>query len=111
MEILKIINLALAFLLGCACWRRWATGLHLDQGLAARVGVELGAPILADVIWSIWMAPRASNRLQEPLHLTVEPDYLRPGDHGAIRRRTASAGADLWAGLRDNVILRYIWGQ
>jgi hypothetical protein len=69
MESLKIINLALTFLLElCMLAALGYWGFTLDQGLAARLGAGLGAPILA-----AGMAPRASNRLQEPLHLIVEP--------------------------------------
>jgi hypothetical protein len=71
--ILKNINLALAFLLElCMLAALGYWGFTLDQPSAIRIGAGLGLPILAAAIWGVWMAPRASNRLPEPLHLIVE---------------------------------------
>src|SRR5438132_8758669 len=73
MDLLKNINLALAFLLElCMLAALGYWGFTLDQGLAVRVGAGLGVPIVVAAVWGMWMAPRASNRLQGPLHLILE---------------------------------------
>ena len=112
MELLKNINLALAFLLElCMLAALGYWGFTLDQGLAMRVGAGLGAPVLAAVVWGIWMAPRASNRLPEPLHLILELIIF-----GLAVTALYAAGQPQLAlvfGLvyLINVVLRYAWGQ
>jgi hypothetical protein len=112
MEILKNINLALAFLLElCMLAALGYWGFTLDQGLAVRVGVGLGAPVLVALVWGIWMAPRASKRLHEPLHLIVELIIF-----GLVVAALYAAGQPQLAlvfGLiyAINVVLRYAWGQ
>jgi len=112
MELLKNINLALAFLLElCMLAALGYWGFTLDQGLAVRVGAGLGAPLLAAVVWGLWMAPRASNRLQEPLHLIVELlifGLAIAALYAAGQPRLALAFGLVYA---INVILRYVWGQ
>jgi hypothetical protein len=112
MQILKNINLALAFLLElCMLAALGYWGFTLDQGLAIRVGTGLGVPILAAVIWGVWMAPRAPNRLLKPLHLIVELIIF-----GLAIAALYAAGRTQLALLFGlvyamNVILRYVWGQ
>ncbi len=112
MEILKTINLALAFLLElCMLAALGYWGFTLDQGLAVRVGAGLGVPILAAVIWGMWMAPRASSRLPEPLHLIVELIIFGlaiAALYAAGRPRLALVFGLVYV---LNVVLRYIWGQ
>jgi hypothetical protein len=112
MEILKIINLALTFLLElCMLAALGYWGFTLDQGLAARLGAGLGAPILAAVVWGKWMAPRASNRLQEPLHLIVELIIFGlaiTALYAAGQPRLALAFGLIYT---INVALRYVWRQ
>jgi hypothetical protein len=56
----RIVNAALAFLLELAAlaalgWWGFATG----GGAALRVGLGLGAPLLAAVLWGLFAAPKA----------------------------------------------------
>src|SRR5205085_11771182 len=112
MELLKNINLALAFLLElCMLAALGYWGFTLDQGLAIRIGAGLGAPLLAAVVWGLWMAPRASKRLPEPLHLIVELLIF-----GLAIAALYAAGRP-WLALifgiiyTINVMLRYAWGR
>jgi len=55
------INLAIRSLLelrALAALGYW--GFHLDKELIAKIGAGLGAPLLAVVIWGIFVSPRAS---------------------------------------------------
>jgi hypothetical protein len=112
MEVLKNINLALAFLLElCMLAALGYWGFTLDQGLAVRVGAGLGVPILVAVVWGVLLAPRASNRLQEPLHLIVELIIFGlaiAALYAAGRPQLALAFGLVYT---LNVILRYVWGQ
>jgi hypothetical protein len=112
MEVLKNINLALMFVLElCMLAALGYWGFTLDQGLAVRVGVGLGAPILAAVVWGLWMAPRAANRLTEPLHLIAELIIFGlaiAALYAAGRPRLALVFGLVYV---INVVLRYAWGQ
>ena len=112
MELLKNINLALAFLLElCMLAALGYWGFTLDQGLAIRAGAGLGAPLLAAVVWGVWMAPRASNRLLEPWHLILELIIFGlaiAALYAAGRPRLALAFGIVYA---INVVLRYAWGR
>ena len=94
MELLKNINLALAFLLElCMLAALGYWGFTLDQGLAIRVGAGLGVPLLAAVIWGVLMAPRAAIPLADAAAPHCGADDLRPGDRSAVRRWPPAAGA------------------
>src|SRR4051812_48683162 len=112
MEILKNINLALAFLLGlCMLAALGYWGFTLDQGLAIRVGAGLGVPALAAVVWGLWMAPRAANPLPEPLHLIVELIIFGlaiAALYAAGRPRLVLIFGIIYV---INVVLRYVWKQ
>jgi hypothetical protein len=112
MAILKSINLALTFLLElCMLAALGYWGFMLDQGLALRLAAGLGAPLLAAVIWGMWMAPRAPNRLREPLHLVVE--LILFGLAIAALYASGRSGLALAFGLvyAVNVVVRYVWHQ
>ena len=112
MEVLKNINLALMFVLElCMLAALGYWGFTLDQGLAVRAIAGLGAPLLAAVVWGIFMAPRASNPLQEPWHLLLE--LLIFGLAIAALYATGRPRLALVFGIvyAINVVLRYAWGR
>ena len=49
----------------------WA-GVGASLPLAGRIVIAVAAPVLAMVIWGRWLAPRARQRLTDPLRLAVE---------------------------------------
>jgi hypothetical protein len=68
-------------------------------------------PILAALVWGMWMAPRASNRLPEPWHLIVELIIFGlaiAALYAAGRPQLALIFGLVYA---INVVLRYVWGQ
>ena len=112
MELLKNINLALAFLLElCMLAALGYWGFTLDQGFIIRIIAGLGAPLLAAVIWGLWMAPKAAKRLREPLHLIGE--LILFGLAIAALYAAGQPRLALIFGLvyAINVILRYAWRQ
>jgi hypothetical protein len=55
------------------CWSLWRCGgFHTGAGTAAKAGLGLGAPLLAAVIWGLWVAPASRRRLPDPARLVVE---------------------------------------
>jgi hypothetical protein len=57
----------LALLVALAIW-----GFHAGSGLATDLLLGLGAPLLAAVIWGLWVAPASRRRLADPARLLVE---------------------------------------
>ena len=47
-------------------------GVFPSLPLASRIVIGVAAPVLAMVIWGLWMAPRARRRLADPLRLAAE---------------------------------------
>jgi hypothetical protein len=112
MVLLKNINLALAFLLElCMLAALGYWGFTVNQSMAIRVGAGLGVPVLAAVVWGVWMAPRAAYPLPQPWHLIVELIIFGlaiAALYAAGRPRLALAFGVVYV---LNVVLRYIWGQ
>lgn len=63
-EILKIINIGLSFILELvmlAAFGYW--GFYGDKSTLLKWALGIGIPVLAAVVWSLWLAPRATYRL------------------------------------------------
>jgi hypothetical protein len=73
MELVASSNLALRFVLelGALAALGYA-GFQTDRGMLLRVVVGVGAPVLAGVLWSIFVAPAAQTRLPDPWRLIPE---------------------------------------
>jgi hypothetical protein len=68
--LVKNANLGLSFLLELcllAAFAYW--GVHAGQGLATKILLGIGAPLLGAFFWGLFMAPRAVIPLHNPLHL------------------------------------------
>lgn len=112
MEILKLLNLAvrfameLAMLVALGYW-----GFKTGGSSGMRWVLGIGAPLLAAVVWGLWMAPKASQRLQGGWFLLVELILFGLAGWGLY-----SAGAKswlLWLGVVYviNRILMVVWKQ
>ncbi len=70
---LKGANLALAFILELcllAAFGYW--GFTTGDSLLMKIGLGIGVPLLAAVVWGIFMAPKAVRPLRAPLHQIIE---------------------------------------
>lgn len=73
MAVLQSINLALAFLLELgmlAAFAYW--GFHTGSTVLTRLLLGVGVPLAAAVIWWLFMAPKATRRLQGTAYLVVK---------------------------------------
>jgi hypothetical protein len=69
-SIVKTANLALSFLLELcllAAFAYW--GIHTGETSTSKALLGAGAPLLTAIFWGIFMAPRASMRVGNPLYL------------------------------------------
>ena len=70
---LRSVNLAVRFLCELGLLAALAVwGFHTGTGVAAKVALGVGAPLLAAVIWGLWVAPASRRRLTDPTRLVVE---------------------------------------
>ena len=70
-----VIRLAceLGLLVALGVW-----GFHTGRGIAAKLVLGVGAPLLAAVAWGLWVAPASRRRLADPLRLAVEVLLFAP---------------------------------
>jgi uncharacterized protein DUF2568 len=73
MDIIKSANLALRFLLElCVLAALGYWGFSVGRGTLARWGLGIGVPLLAAVIWGVFLVPNSSTRLRGPLQIVLE---------------------------------------
>jgi hypothetical protein len=109
-NVLKNVNLALMFLLElCMLAALGYWGFKLGQGLAVRIVVGLGAPLLAAVVWGMFLAPKASMPLQEPLHLLLELIIFALAIAALYAAGRTSLAFVFGIVYALNVFLRYNW--
>lgn len=69
---LKWANLGLAFALELcmlAAFAYW--GVRTGNGALAKVALGVGAPLVAIIVWGLFMAPRAAFPLAMPIHTAL----------------------------------------
>jgi hypothetical protein len=72
-ELIGSSNLALRFGLELGALAALGySGLQTDKGAVLRIALGIGAPVLAAVLWSVFVAPAAQSRLPDPWRLIPE---------------------------------------
>jgi hypothetical protein len=112
MIILKMANLGLRFLLELsmlASLSYW--GFHVGNGVLLKSVLSIATPLAAAILWGLFIAPKASINIDEPLRFIIELAIF------------ASATAALYATGRHSLaftfvllyiihrILMFIWKQ
>jgi Protein of unknown function (DUF2568) len=111
-QVVQAANLGLRFLLelsALAALGYW--GLHAAPAWPARLGLGLGAPLLAAVVWGAFVAPRAAVPVPAPVRLLPEVAVF-----GAAAAALAAAGqprlaAALALAAALNRALLAVWRQ
>ena len=87
------INVTLRFVLElCALGALGYWGFTTGSGTLGKVLLGLGAPILAAVLWGMFVAPKAAHPLHDPAKLLVELVVF-----GAAAAGLYAAGQPYWA--------------
>jgi hypothetical protein len=87
------INVTLRFVLElCALGALGYWGFTTGPGTLGKVVLGLGAPILAAVLWGVFVAPKAVRPLHDPAKLLVELVVF-----GGAAAGLFAAGQPLWA--------------
>lgn len=89
------INMALRFVLElCALGGLGYWGFTMGPGTIGKIMLGLGAPILAAVLWGMFVAPKAVRPLHDPAKLLVELLVF-----GGAAAGLYAAGQPVWAGV------------
>lgn len=110
--ILKNANAALAFLLELtvlAALGYW--GFHTGANWIAKVGLGIGLPLIALVVWALWGAPNSSSQLQGIWFLLLQILFFGSAAvalYTSGHRKLALAFALIFV---LNCALAYAWGQ
>jgi hypothetical protein len=112
MEVIKTANVVLRFLLEvCILLALGYWGFQTGQGLLAKIGLGIGVPLLAAVMWGLLGAPGSPWQLLDPWHLVLEV-ILFGGAALALSvagQRVLGLAFVLFFVL--NRALMYVWGQ
>ena len=82
MELVASANLALRFALEVGALAALAyAGWRVPRRRGVQIGLTVGAPVLAAVIWSVLVAPGSESRLADPWRLI--PEFLVFGSAAA----------------------------
>jgi hypothetical protein len=73
MSLLPNLNLVLRFFLELCLLAALGTwGFGVEGNWVTRLAIGLGLPLLAAILWGLFVAPRARQRLGEPWRLALE---------------------------------------
>ncbi|HEX4699595.1 MAG TPA: YrdB family protein [Actinomycetes bacterium] len=109
---MKTANLGVRFLLELCLLAAWAViGWHVSGHVVVRVLLAVLLPAVAATAWGLWVAPRATRRLDDPARFAVEAVLFVGAAVGL-----AVTGWPLWGGLLAaayavNVALGFAWHQ
>jgi hypothetical protein len=102
MELIKSVNLALRFLLElCALAALAYWGFQLGKGLIAKIGLGIGAPLLAAVVWATLVAPQLAGASSHGGALCAWAAHLGSGRRCPGCCRASFPGSSVWNNRRD----------
>jgi hypothetical protein len=111
-EIVKTANLGLRFLLElCALAALGYWGFRTGQGLPAKLGLGVGAPLLAAVIWGVFVAPKAPVRVPTAVWLLLQLAIFGAAVAGLFAAGHPRLAWALGVAVAINGLLMYAWGQ
>jgi hypothetical protein len=112
MEILKAGNLAVRFLLElCLLAALVYWGFQSGQGWLGKMSYGIGAPLLAAVIWGMFVAPKARYQLPGGMILALELILFAAGVTALYAAHQATLAWSLGLVYAANRLLIYLWHQ
>jgi hypothetical protein len=109
---LKLANLALSFLLELAMLAAFAYwGFHTSTDGILRIVLGIGAPLIAIVVWGIFLAPRSSKRLTGIQQLILATIIFGLAVIALVVADRPDLGVVLGVAFIINRILIAIWKQ
>jgi quinol-cytochrome oxidoreductase complex cytochrome b subunit len=112
LELIKGANLALRFLLElCALGALAYWGFKTGSGALTRVGLGIGAPLVAAVVWGTFVSPQAPVQLPGPLVLGLQALVFGSAAAGLVATGHRTLALVFGAIIVINAVLMYVWGQ
>lgn len=112
MELIKSANLALRFLLElCLLAALGYWGFKTEGGWLVKSVLGVGAPVLAAVVWGMFVAPKATWLLAEPWLLLLELVLFSLGGAALYLAGQPVLAWLLGLSYIFNKILLYLWQQ
>lgn len=112
MESIKGANLALRFLLElCALGALGYWGFKTGGGLIAKIGLGIGAPLIAAVVWGTFLSPQAPVRLSGLLVLILQALVFGSAAAGLVATGHRTLALVFVVIVAINAALMYLWGQ
>jgi Protein of unknown function (DUF2568) len=112
LELIKGANLALRFLLElCALGALGYWGFKTGSVTIAKIGLGIGAPLVAAIVWGTFVAPRAPVQLPLPLTLLLQVLVFGSAATGLASTGHRTLAWVLAMVVAANAILMYVWGQ
>lgn len=109
---LKHANLVLAFLLElCVLLALGYWGFVAGPGMPARIGLGIGLPIAAIIIWAIFGAPRSARRLRGNWYWLLRVLFFGSGAFFFYAAGQRTLGIVFALVLIVNCALGYVWKQ
>jgi hypothetical protein len=109
---LKFANLGLAFLLElCALAALAFWGVRTGNGLAMKIGLGVGTPLLAAVLWGTFMSPQAALPVPEPWHLVLTVVFFGLAVAGLFMAGRPTLGWTMGIVVAINLVLIAVWRQ
>ena len=112
MEVIKGANLLLRFLLElCALGALGYWGFKTGSTTITKIALGVGAPLVAAVVWGVFVSPRAPVELSGLVVLLLQ--VLVFGSAAAVLVATEHRALAMVFGVIvvTNAVLMYVWGQ
>jgi hypothetical protein len=111
-EVIKGANLALRFLLElCALVALGYWGFTTASGAITKVALGIGAPLVAAIMWGVFVAPRAPVALPRFVVLLLQVLIFGSAAAGLIATGHRALALAFAVVVVINAILMYAWGQ
>jgi hypothetical protein len=108
----QVINWGLRFVLElCLLAALGYWGFQLEQSWLVRIMVGIGAPLLAAVIWGLFVAPKATRLLADPWRFGLEILLFAWGSGALWLAERPSLAAALFFIFLMNRVLLMAWSE
>jgi hypothetical protein len=112
LEVIKGANLALRFLLElCALVALGYWGFTTGSAAITKVALGIGVPLVAAVVWGVFVAPRAPVALPGFVVLLLQVLVVGPAAAGLVATGHRALALAFAVVVVINAILMYVWEQ
>ena len=112
MELIKAANLLLRFLLElCALGSLGYWGVKTGNATITKIVLGVGAPLVAAVVWGIFVSPRAPVQLPWLVVLLLQVLVFGSAAAGLLATGHRTLALAFVVIVVINAVLMYVWGQ